>query len=365
MLKLLIKTLGLPFYKQHAGLFVVFIYLLFGMIQGYDLIYFHIALLISISSSMLNLALLFSFWILYSVKCLHFVLQKLNQDDCRFVNSLTVLPKVMQLKIWFRLYAFLLLPVVIYSVFVVGTAIKHQYYFSALATIITLFFIFTLLILYTFKSTNYAFVVKRQWLYLPKVKFNRPFWTWPIFYLLNEQPVVFLICKIVSLVFFKAILLVFTDVGDDVRVYLTAILAVVLSHSVLVLNLVKFDAFYLSFTKQLPLNALNRFAYWSLICSIMVLPELALLVVLTPFSLISLLNCLVFAIGGMLFLKMLVYHLKADTERYMKYLLFFFFIAMLAILASYYLVFSLLMIAVSISMFLTRYHSTDLRELAE
>ena len=72
-----------------------------------------------------------------------------------------------------------------------------------------------------------------------------------------------------------------------------------------------------------------------------------------------------FAIGGMLFLKMLVYNLKADTERYMKYLLFFFFVAMLAVLANYYLVFSLLMIAVSVSAFLVKYNKTDLKELAE
>lgn len=365
MLNILIKTLGLPFYKQHAGLFVVFIYLLFGMIKGYDLIYFHIALLVSICSSMLNLALLFLFWIMYSLKCLHFVKQKLSQDDYRFTKSLSTLSKLTQFKTWLKLYAFLLLPVLIYSIVVIGAAIKNQYYFSAVATIVALFVIFGSLIFYTFNFTNYAFVVKKEWLIFSNIKLNKPFWTWPIFYLLKEQPVVFLLCKTVSLLFFKAILLVFADVGDDIRVYLTATLAVVLSHSVLVLNLIKFDANYLSFAKHLPLKAITRLINWTLIFSVLLLPELILLVILTPYSLINLLNCFVFAISGILFLKLLVYHLKANTERYMKYLLIFFFVAMLAVLANYYLIFSLLMIAVSVSTFLIQYDKTDIKELAE
>lgn len=302
---------------------------------------------------------------MYSLKCVHFVKQKLSQHDYLFTKSLTILPKLRQLKIWLKLYAFLLLPVLIYSLFVIGTAIKNQYYFSAIATIIGLFIIFGSLIFYTFNFTNYTFAVKKQWLVLPLIKLKKPFWIWPIFYLLKEQPIIFLICKIVSLVFFKAILLVFGDVGDDIRVYLTAMLAVVLSHSVLVLNLVKFDAIYLSFAKHLPLNAFTRFSNWALIFSILLLPEFILLVLITPPSLTNMLYCFMFAIGGMLFLKMLVYNLKADTERYMKYLLFFFFVAMLAVLANYYLVFSLLMIAVSVSAFLVKYNKTDLKELAE
>lgn len=363
MLKLLIRTIGITFYQQHIGLFLVIFYLLFGMIQGYDLILFHKALLLSICSSPINLLILFAIWTLYAVKSLLFVKNKLTQEDYSFAKQLTVVPKNEQIILWIKVYSFLLAPILCYAGLVLITSIIHQYFLSLFATVMMLGLIMILLALLTYRFSNLNFNLSKVWINLPSIKMKKPFWSWPIWYLLNEQKLMLLICKVVSFLFFKAILLVFADIPNDIRIYLTALLAVVLSHAVLVLNLTKFDAFYSSFAKNLPINAIKRLASWIFVFSFLLIPELLLLMIATNITLVQFVYCVLFSIGSMLVLQLMVYFFKANTDRYLQYLLFFFFVSMFAVLGGYYLWFSIGMIIFSSMIFIWNYNKMDLKEL--
>ena len=364
MLKLLIRTIGIAFYQQHVGLFLVAFYLLFGMIQGYDLILFHKALLLSICSSPINLLILFSIWILYAVKSLLFLRNKLTQEDYSFTKQLMVVPKKEQITLWIKVYSFLLVPVLCYASLILITSIISQYFFSFFATVLMLLLIMISLSIYTFRFNNLSFNVSKSSINLPSIRIKKPFWSWPIWYLLNEQRLILLMCKIVSFVFFKAILLVFADMPNEIRIYLTALLAVVLSHAVLILNLTKFDAFYNSFAKNLPVNAIKRLIYWIVVFGLLLVPELILLVASTVITPLQFVNCVLFCLGSMLVLQSMVYFFKANTDRYLQYLLFFFFVSMFAILGSYYLQFSLVMIIFSSMIFKWNYKKMDLKEIA-
>lgn len=364
MLKLLTKTIVATFYQQHVGLFLVGFYLLFGMIQGYDLILFHKALLISICSSPINLLVLFGVWILYAIKALLFVRQKLSNVDYNFAKELTTISSKRQIFLWFNVYSFLLVPILCYAVLVLITSIVHQYFFSFFATIGVLGLIMIWLAVYTYRFRNFNFNVSKPWFNLPQANFNKPFWSWPIWYLLSEQRIMLLICKVVSFMFFKAILWVFADIPNDIKIYLTALLAVVLSHAVLILNLAKFDAFYNSFAKKLPINPIKRLIGWAIVFVLLLIPELILLVVSTGITTLQLANCIVFCLGSMLALQALVYLLKANTDRYLQYLLFYFFVGMFAILSGYYLHLSLATIILSTAVFLWNYNRLDLKEIA-
>ncbi|WP_316767288.1 hypothetical protein [Pedobacter frigiditerrae] len=364
MLKLLIRTIGATFYQQHIGLFLVVFYLLFGMIQGYDLILFHKALLISICSSQINLLILFGVWVLYAVKSLLFVRQKLSQEDYSFAKELTAVSKKGQIVLWIKVYSFLLIPILCYAGLVIITSIVHQYFLSVFASILMLGLILISLAIYTYRVINFNFYVSKPWLNFPQLKINRPFWSWPVCYLLSEQRIMFLICKIVSFLFLKAILLVFADIPNDIRIYLTALLAVVLSHAVLILNLTKFDAFYNTFAKNLPVHAVKRLIDWVFVFGLLLIPELAVLVASTGVTILQFVNCVLFCLGSMLVLQTFVYLLKANTDRYLQYLLFFFFVSMFAILGGYYLPFSLATIILSTAIFLWNYNRLDLKEIA-
>ncbi|MEE1944062.1 hypothetical protein VRU48_03015 [Pedobacter sp. KR3-3] len=364
MLKLLYKTIGRTFYQQYAGLFLVVFYLLFGAVEGSQLISYHEALLLAFCASPLALLLLLGIWILYALKCAFFVRQQLKQENFVFANNITVLRKNSQLWVWVKVYALLLLPILGYALLLLFMALRHGHYLTFMAVSLFLPLLLLLLARYTFNQHNYAFKTIQIWVKLPMFKVKRPFWTWPLFYLLNEQRLMLILCKVVSFVFLKGMLWMFADVGPDSRVYLTAAMTVVLSHSVVLLNLVKSEANYLSFAKGLPIATFNKLLHWLGVVCLLLLPEMILFVWLVKFDWAQCFAILLYLPSAMICLLALVYWLKANMDHYLKCLLFFFFVSMWMILAGQYLVFSLLLLALGSWAFLWKYNRIDLREIA-
>lgn len=364
MLKLLYKTIGRAFYQQHAGFFLVVFYLLFGAVEGSQLISYHQALLLAFCTSPLALLLLLGIWILYALKCEFFVKQKLKQENFLFANNLTVLPKNNQIWVWLKMYVLLLLPILGYALLLLLMALSHGHYLTFMAVALFLPLLLLLLALSAFNHHNYAFRITKRWVKLPMLKIKRPFWTWPLFYLLNEQRLMLVLCKVVSFVFLKGMLWMFADVGPDSRVYLTAAMTVVLSHSVVLLNLVKFEANYLSFAKGLPISAFSKLGQWLGVMCLLLSPEMILFVWLVKFDWAQCFAILFYLLSAMLCLLALVYWLKANMDNYLKCLLFFFFVSMWMILAGQFLVFSLLLLGLGSWGLVWKYNRTDLREIA-
>ncbi|RYG17359.1 MAG: hypothetical protein EOO07_11270 [Chitinophagaceae bacterium] len=354
MLKLLHKTIGVAFFTQHAGLFLVICYLLFGAVEGSQLIPYHYALLMAICSSPLIWMIVFLLWVVYSVKCYLFVKQKLDLRNFTFSTELTKIKKNHQIRIWLKVYAFMLMPIIGYAVLMLVIAVRNQYIFSFFATLVGLTTLLISLSFLTFKSTNYNFNPKKNFVVQGLFELRKPFWSWPLFYLVHEQPLMLFACKFVSLLAFKAILWVFADLGNDIKVLLTAMLAVVLSHAVLLVNWVKFDVTYLSFVQSLPISIGRRLRYWLMVIFTVLVPELGLCAWTTHLNMPQIGGIMLFGTSTLFALFILVYLVKADMDRYVKYLLFFFFIAMLAILAGYYLLFSAALLLISMFVFLKR-----------
>ena len=364
MLKLLIKTIAVAFYEQHAGLFLVVCYLLFGAVEGSQLVNYHFALLIAICSSPIIWLIVFLVWTIYAIKCYLFVKQKLALPTFTFAVEVTTLKRVNQYRVWLKVYAFMLMPILSYAAIILYISIRYHYFFSLFATLIGVAALFLALSFLTLKNNNYNFNPVKNWVNTNWIKIKKPFWSWPLFYLFHQQPLMLFACKLISLLAFKAILWVFADVGDDIRVFLTAMLAVVLSHTILIFNWVKFDAAYLSFARSLKISSFKRLSYWFIVLMILLVPELTILTWLTRFDVTQIFIGFVFCMSTLFTLFTLVYMLKADMERYMKFVLFFFFITMLAILAGYYLIFSMVLLFVSILIFMIYYPKIDLKEIA-
>ncbi|MEJ5995827.1 hypothetical protein WG904_15465 [Pedobacter sp. Du54] len=364
MLKLLTRTIVFAFYEQHAGLFLVICYLLFGAVEGAQLISYHYALLIAICSSPLVLLLVFLVWIVYAIKCYLFVKQKLALPTFKFATDLTKLNIAPQHQIWLKVGAFMLMPILCHATLILYISIRHQYLFTFFVTITGLSGIFAVFSFLIVKTSTYNFSPGKTWLNAGLIKTKKPFWSWPLFYLFNEQPLMLFACKLVSLLAFKSILWMFADVGDDIRVFLTAMMAVVLSHAVLLVNWAKFDATFLSFARSLNFTTLKRLTYWLLVLFILLIPELSLLSWLTHFYVLRVGVATIFCLSTLFSLFVLVYLLKADMDRYMKYLLFFFFGTMLTILAGYYVIFSIGLGLIAVMVFIRYYPKLDLKELA-
>jgi hypothetical protein len=363
MLKLLNKTIGKPFYQQHVGLFLIVGYLMFGMIQGYALIEFHIALLNSICTSFINLLMVFTIWTLYTLKAVHFVKQKIASPQYQFAQLLSVLSTKQQRLIWIRIYILLAVPVLGYGGLILFTALKTGEYLAFISTLTWLLLLIYSASWYTTNLFVRSFIHREITIKRPVLKFKKPFWIWPLINLFN-QPLIFVVAKGISFLFFNVILLVFADVGNDIRVFLTAMLAVVLSHAMVVANLVKFDAFELACSKSLPIPMLRRIANWGVTFSLILSPELILLFLASDWNFEVLGYGAFFVLSSLFLLKILLYVLKGDFERFFKCLLFFFFIAMFAILAGFYCWFCLLLVALTLAFYRLSYRKLDFRAIA-
>lgn len=335
MLKLLNKTLVLAFYQQHAGLFIVVLYLLFGAVEGSQIVSYQKALLLAVASSPSLLLVVFGIWLLYVTKCIHFMHKKQAQVHYQFLQALHALSKKRQQQIWAFIYTLCFAPILIYAVFIFLMGISSGYIMSSVITLLFASALIFIAAIYTCRQVNNQFNLAKTFFKLPYVKLPKPYWLWSLYYFLTEQKIALIITKVMSFLFFKAILWVFADIGNDIKVYLTAMFAVVLSHAVVMFNMVKFEASYLGFMVPLPIPQFTRIKHQVISLFILIIPEMLLYGFSVGFNLVFMLRVHIFSISTLLLLKALVIFLKTDMESYMKWLLFYFFITMLAILGGH------------------------------
>ncbi|WP_431295055.1 hypothetical protein [Pedobacter sp. P26] len=365
MLKLLINTLSKEFYQQHAGFFLVGIYMLFGIVEPSQLLSYQTALLLAGVSSPIGMAVVFVSWLLYATKVHFFIKQKLASARYNFIKESAALEKNLQLKLWVKLYFTILLPIIIYVFLLIALSIYHHFFISIAFILIVFSLIIFGLSWFTYQSVALGFLKKERQIVSVGLKVKKAFISWPLFHLLKEQPLMLLMCKVLSLIFFKGMLWMFADVGNDIRVILVALLASVLCHAVLVFTLIKFETEFLNFNKSLQISVIKRMLNWLLVFAIILIPEWIFLIMAAHLNLCAIANGILFGIAGLSFLLTLLYIVRLNMDNYLKWLLFFFFIAMWSILGHYYLFFSLVLLGSCILYYFIMFNRIDLKGIEE
>jgi len=361
MLKLLINSLAKEFYKQHAGYFLMGFYVLFGVVEPSQLIGYHKALLLGGISSPAGLAIVFVSWTLYCSKVHFFIKQKLALQQYNFIKEIGGVDRNSQFKIWLVFYSVILMPIIIYVCALIGFSIYNHLFVSLICILIVFTVLATGLSFLTYQSVTFGFLKEERNKIEICIQVKRPFFTWPLFYSLSDQPLMLLMCKVLSLMFFKGILLMFADVGHDTRVLLVALLASVLCHAVLVLTLLRFELAYLNFSRSLPISLYKKLLGWLLMFTIILSPEWIFLIISSKFDVYSIINGFVFGLAGMLFLLTLLYIVKLKMGTYLRWMLIFFFVSMWSILGHYYLLSSLIVLASCALYYLMYFDSIDLK----
>jgi len=361
MLRLLITSLAREFYQQHAGFFLIGIYILFGAVEPSQLIGYQKALLLASISSPYGMVIVFVSWFLYAIKVHFFVKQRLASAKYNFIKEIGGLQKNIQFKLWLKLYSVILLPIIIYVPLLIGLSVNYKFFINIISILIIFSALTFSLIWFAYQFVTFSFLGQERRRPEFRIKIKKPFATWPIFYLIKEQPLMLLMCKVLSLVFFKSILWMFADIGNDIRILLLALLASVLCHAVLIFTLLKFETEYLNFSKCLPISMNRRLWYWVLVFGIILIPEWIFVITASCYDLYSIANSLLFGLSGLFFLLTVLYIVKLNMENYLKWLMFFFFITMWSVVAHYYLFFSLILLASCQTYYLVMFNKTDLR----
>jgi hypothetical protein len=90
IIRILQKVIVNYFYDIHAGLFLFFFFVLFGLPNAP--LPFHVSIINGIVQSRLFLFIVIGVWALYNLKCIVYTLKQLEQSKQNFLHWLNALP---------------------------------------------------------------------------------------------------------------------------------------------------------------------------------------------------------------------------------------------------------------------------------
>lgn len=131
MRHLLFRSLIVPFYKENLNLFFFLMTVLFfsvGEVDGAEIFQFHYSLARGMLEDKGYLLFVFLCWLLYARKCTAFVLTRIRQPEYGFLSIYNCLDKPQRLSLFLTVTAWLMMPILVYFIYLVVIGmILHQY----------------------------------------------------------------------------------------------------------------------------------------------------------------------------------------------------------------------------------------------
>ncbi len=343
--KVLNRVIVAQFYQQNAGLFLFIFFAMFGMVEGSQLINYHVSLITGIIQSTAFLLIVFCVWILYTAKGVQFVISTLGKPQNSFLYTITSLTRIKQFSYLFLTHTLVHIPVGLYSLAIVWVALKQGQPMIAMIILVFNFLLCLLASLVSVYKLNNpsSFHIS----FFAKIKFPRKkTLTWFYFtYILNDAKLTFTITKLFSYFALFGFFQIPLDHYEN-RIPLMGLLIGAASHAVLIFEIRKWEDSYLSFTKNLPLSFAKRYFTIAIVYLVLLVPELLLMIV-NHVHMTDLIGVIMFGVGFLLFLHSLLYHLNMDMDKYIQYVLIVFLLSFAMLLFKLYFILILVYLIIS------------------
>ncbi|RZL17373.1 MAG: hypothetical protein EOO89_08205 [Pedobacter sp.] len=332
MLNLLVKSLGKTFFEQHAGMFLFIFYMIFGAVEPGQMLYYNITLLQAISSSTLISGIFCFMLLLYGLKAMAFISNKITLPSYTFIHATSAATRNNQLKVWTMLYSLIFSPMIIYTILIIVTAAWHHQYQNLfmLSGWIAMVIVGAAYITYRNINFSHNLPVKLFRIKLPAVP--KPFLLWRMFYVFKKQTIMLLSSKVLSVLLFKGICWMLQGTDHPVKVYLLALLASVISHSILLFAILKFERTQMGFVNSLPISPGRKLFNLAVFLLLLFIPEFILCIIQVGFDPVQLFIYTCFCLSGSQILYYALYYYENNMERYLKFAFYFFLVTVLAIL---------------------------------
>mgnify|MGYP001096545436 CR=1 FL=1 len=301
LLNILLKGFAWKFYKENSGLLLFFFvsiisYCFFiktaGVYRQEESVFYHLMLMMTFITSPLVMLMVFTLWLLYTIKSWQFVARQLKQNENRFLfYSMTSYSRAKQFKAWLMTQLAISLPLIGYWLFasVLGTI-----YHSWLIPLLTLLYIFLLALI---SASLYLFLVNRperagtsSILIRLSRKHTKHFSTLFIYRIFDQGKLLYILIKVLSLLAMTALFRLFPDAADQ-QIAPLIILSVTTIHSFLIYQEQQFQESRLHLLRNLPLSRIKLFFSFALVYFLITLPETLWLFSKFPF-LLSLMSCI-------------------------------------------------------------------------
>jgi hypothetical protein len=334
ILHMMIKALMMPFYKNHAGLLFFVFFLMFGIVESTQIVFYHQSLIYGMLTSGIFLLIVLMIWLLYQLKSLHFLLKTSGEDSYLFLHHLAVMP-ASQSFFCFMVISFLtFLPVFFYMIAIYVIGIQNQFYDSV---VIVFIFQFTLWLMnagvlnYTIRNQHIAANITLPSLTLP---YQRTQLGMYIGYLFKEEKSAIILSKLFSLTLIY-IIKETLEAGDDFRIIGITWLFALLSHTYLINKLKVFEDQSLNWIRSLPISASQTFTTYFFLYALFMIPELLLLTgsIGKGLSFIELFCIPVVSGAFLITIHSYLFKPNRDPDKFVTYLFWLFMICFLLVLS--------------------------------
>lgn len=320
--KIFNRVIGVPFYQRNAGLFLFIFILMFGIVPGQQLLYYHLNLMYAMLGSWLFMSIVAGIWLLYGLKCFQFTMKTLSEPPNQFLYVTSNLPKKAQFNALFPAQVFIYLPVLMYSLIVAGVGFYDGQFIAATFVICfnsAICFIST--ILYRRKLNNPN---PEKVFFLSKFFTIRYIKSYPLFFisqLVNEMKVIFVVTKFFSAIIIIAFLNGFFIDTYDSRVVMLGFMAGLTAHCVMVFEFRKFEESFLGFYRNLPVTSIKRLLKYAVVYALILLPEWIIFASAIPDRLYfsDAMWLPFFGTGILVLYHCLLYKPPLDMERYLQW----------------------------------------------
>ena len=264
-----------PFYKTYSGvLFVVFL-IVTGFLRGEE----HMALAVFFTSHIKNMVYPYAILVLYESLTIHFSIKWLSDPMNRIIRELVFLDFGSRLIRIFRIVLYLHIPVMIYSIFLLGIAVLNEEMFILSVIIVfavTRIFIYTLII-----NHIMIYPVERQYKGLYRLKLpaviNFPIVNFSVKNFFTQKFVSFLLSKLFSIGILMVFIFLFDTIDNFNRFSRVSIALVFIANVFLSYDLFKFHNIDLHVFRNLPVKPSYILLQTLMILVILILPEIILI----------------------------------------------------------------------------------------
>ena len=355
--KVLNRVIVFQFYQQNTGLFLFIFFVMFGMVEGSQLVNYHLALMTGIVQSTVFLLLVFCVWLSYSIKSSQFVLTTLARPENSFLFTTASLPRSQQIGYLLLIHSFIHFPVWVYAILTSFVAFKLGSILIGIAILAFNLLLCLIASIVSFKKLNNPTSFHSSLLLRIRFPVKKTLSWFYVAFIANDLKMILVITKLFS---YFAVFGFFQIPLDhyETRIPFMGLLIGLTAHAILIFEIRKWEDSYLSFTKNLPIPITNRYLILTFVYALLITPELFLMVT-NKVHLLDIIGLIFFGVGFLLFLHSMLYRLSMNMDRYIQYLLITFLLSFALILFTLSWLLIFIYVAVSILWYKKYYYTFE------
>ena len=363
---ILFQALVKPFYRENKGTLVFIFTMMFFIVSqqsGAGLYAYHYSLVTGMLSGTGFLLFVFFIWFLYTRKCIAFVSDAINNPAYGFMHIFNCLGKTKRISLFFLVEAWLLMPILLYAVFIVFTGLQQHFYIPVVVVIVYLILLCIVPALWYVSLLNnprkFQAVTGEKSIRLPV--FSSGYHAILFRFIANRQKTLWVGIKVFTCCMLYLNLRNNSSPGYDSSYAFIFFSFGILSNGVIIYRIRQFEESCCSFYRGLPVPLLKRLLEYSLFYVVLLIPEFVMGMILTPHRL-HYADAISFSLCGyslLLLMNSITYLRNFSMKDYLKILLLIFFVEYFFFMAFGLTILYAVFFISAITFFLKGYYTFD------